>query len=212
VIELLLEAEGALSLGLLDRAELLYRQVAGSDPRNSIAVVGLARVTLERGDEAGALKLARRALAIDPENVAAQRLTQRLEEVLRFRGVDVPTEPGRTPAGPSGAAPPMPDTLALPAAPRATVPEEPRAPMPEAPRATAPTATPGAQSLAEGLEASASAEPRAGAPPIVPAEPLARMPDSQPGGLPKESIAEAPGTAQPGALRSVIHRLLRQRR
>jgi len=90
MIELLLEAESALSLGMLDRAEILYRQVAGADPRNSIAVVGLARVTLERGDEPGALKLAKRALTIDPENTAAQRMTQRLEEVLRFRGTDLP--------------------------------------------------------------------------------------------------------------------------
>ena len=85
MIELLLEAESALSLGLLDRAEILYRQVAGADPRNSIAVVGLARVLLERGDEPGALKQARRALAIDGENTAAQRMVQRLEEVLEHR-------------------------------------------------------------------------------------------------------------------------------
>jgi thioredoxin-like negative regulator of GroEL len=89
VIELLLQAEGALSVGLLDRAEELYRQVASADPRNSIAVVGLARVALERSDEVGALTLARRALLIDPENNAAQRMVQRLEEVLRARGVAV---------------------------------------------------------------------------------------------------------------------------
>jgi tetratricopeptide (TPR) repeat protein len=101
MIELLLEAESALSVGLLDRAEILYRQVAAADPRNAIAVVGLARVTLERGDEAGALKQARKALAIDPENVAAQRMTQRLEEVLRYRGMDVPesAEAGSAEAG-----------------------------------------------------------------------------------------------------------------
>ena len=93
MIEVLLQAEGALSLGLLDRAETLYRQVASADPRNSIAVVGLARVTLERQDEAGALTLARQALAIDPENTAAQRLVARLEEVLRFRGDVVPAAP-----------------------------------------------------------------------------------------------------------------------
>ncbi len=87
MIELLLQAEGDLSVGLLDRAEALYQQVIGADPRNSIAVVGLARVALERSDEVEALTFARRALAIDPENNAAQRMVQRLEEVLRNRGV-----------------------------------------------------------------------------------------------------------------------------
>jgi len=89
MIELLLQAEGALSVGLLDRAEALYSQVVGADPRNSIAVVGLARVALERSDEVGALTLARRALSIDPENNAAQRMVQRLEEVLSYRGATV---------------------------------------------------------------------------------------------------------------------------
>jgi tetratricopeptide (TPR) repeat protein len=96
MIELLLQAEGALSLGLLDRAEALYRQVSVADPRNSIAVVGLARVCLERQDEPQALELARRALAIDPENAAAQRMTQRLEEVLTYRGITLPTERAST--------------------------------------------------------------------------------------------------------------------
>jgi tetratricopeptide (TPR) repeat protein len=107
VIEILLQAESALSVGLLDRAEALYQQVAGADPRNSIAVVGLARVALERSDEVGALTLARRAMAIDPENNAAQRMVQRLEEVLRTRGVTVPpaTDPG--PAVKADATPPI---------------------------------------------------------------------------------------------------------
>ena len=90
MIELLLQAERALSVGLLDRAEAQYRQVAEADPRNSIAVVGLARVALERGDETEALGLARRALTIDPENAAAQRMVQRLEEVIGYRGDVVP--------------------------------------------------------------------------------------------------------------------------
>lgn len=94
MIELLLQAEGALSAGLPDRAEALYQQVVGADPRNSIAVVGLARVALERSDEVGALTFARRALAIDPENNAAQQMVQRLEERLRARGVAVAPDPG----------------------------------------------------------------------------------------------------------------------
>jgi outer membrane biosynthesis protein TonB len=90
MIEPLLAAERALSVGLLDRAENLYRQVAAADPLNSIAVVGLARVALDRGDEDRALELSRRALAIDPENAAAVRMVARLEEVMVFRGDEVP--------------------------------------------------------------------------------------------------------------------------
>jgi len=90
VIEVLLQAERALSAGLVDQAERLYRQAAAADPRNSIAVVGLARVALERADDARALQLAWRALAIDPENVAAARLAARMEEVLMTRGDALP--------------------------------------------------------------------------------------------------------------------------
>jgi thioredoxin-like negative regulator of GroEL len=101
VIEHLLEAERALSFGRIDRAEEIYKQVAESDPRNSIAVVGLARVALERADDLGAYLLARRALTIDPENDAARRLAQRLEEVLATRGEPVddplPAQAARAP-------------------------------------------------------------------------------------------------------------------
>ena len=90
MIELLLQAEGALSVGLLDRAEALYRQVASADPRNAIAIVGLSRVALERGRQHEALVLARQALAIDAENVAAKRMVQRLEEALAYHGEAVP--------------------------------------------------------------------------------------------------------------------------
>lgn len=107
MIELLLEAERALSIGRVDRAEQLYRQVADSDPRNSIAVVGLARVALERTDDLGAYLLARRALTIDPENEAARRLATRLEEVLATRGEPV-ADPMRV------------DSTAAPAAPAAS--------------------------------------------------------------------------------------------
>jgi hypothetical protein len=87
MIELLLQAERALEMGRVDAAETLYRQVADADPRNSIAVVGLARIALERGNEVGALELAQRALEIDPENAAAGRMVARLTEVLSYRAV-----------------------------------------------------------------------------------------------------------------------------
>jgi thioredoxin-like negative regulator of GroEL len=140
MIEVLLQAERALSVGLLDRAESLYQQVAESDPRNSIAVVGLARVTLERGDDAGALTIARRALAVDPENAAAQRMVQRLEEVIGYRGEALPpaeapaetaaaaAEPDPGPAEPDAAdAPPEPIVPAPVAVDPPTHPPEPAA-------------------------------------------------------------------------------------
>lgn len=89
MIELLLEAERAMAFERIDRAEQLYRQVAAADPRNVIAVVGLARVASERGDDLGAYLMARRAMTMDPENDAARRLAIRLEEVLATRGEPV---------------------------------------------------------------------------------------------------------------------------
>jgi hypothetical protein len=92
MMEMLVEAERYLSHGLLDHAERLFRQVADADPRSSIAAVGLARVALERGDEARAYAFARRGRAIDPENPAAHHLVLRLEEVVRGRGESLPTD------------------------------------------------------------------------------------------------------------------------
>lgn len=131
MIELLLEAERALSFGRIERAEELYRQVAESDPRNSIAVVGLARVALERTDDRGAYLLARRALVIDPENEAARRLAVRLEEVLATRGEPV--------------ADPMPAALA--ASPLPTEAEAEPAPQP----GTEPAQAPGRRSIIDRL-------------------------------------------------------------
>jgi hypothetical protein len=90
MIEIILQAERALSVGLVEQAERLYRQAAAADGRNSIAVVGLARVALERADDRAAYALGRRALAIDPENAAASRLVERLDEVMRFRNETPP--------------------------------------------------------------------------------------------------------------------------
>lgn len=84
-------AEQALTLGLLDRAETLFREAAEADPASSIAIAGLARVALERGDDARALQLAWQAVSINPENDAAQRLATRLEEVLTTRGETLPS-------------------------------------------------------------------------------------------------------------------------
>ena len=74
MIERLLAGEGALARGELDAAERLFAQVADADPRNAIAVVGLARVARRRDDPGRARLLAEQALAIDPDEVAATRL------------------------------------------------------------------------------------------------------------------------------------------
>lgn len=85
MIEALLQAERLLVHGMVDQAEQIYANAIAQDPRNAIAVVGLARVALERGQERIAYERAREALAIDPENIAAQRLEQRLAEVFAER-------------------------------------------------------------------------------------------------------------------------------
>ena len=102
MIEQMLAAERALLHGRIDEAERIYRLTIAHDPGNSIAMVGLARVALERADDRGALELARQALLLDPENVAARRLAERMAEVLRYRGEEVASGPesGR-PAGPA---------------------------------------------------------------------------------------------------------------
>ena len=78
MIEIMLQAEGALEAGRLDQAEKLYWQVVELDARNAIAVVGLARVAIERGDEQTAREFTRRALELDPENASALRLAIKL--------------------------------------------------------------------------------------------------------------------------------------
>jgi tetratricopeptide (TPR) repeat protein len=101
VIEQLLRAENALALGLLDQAEQIYAQTVAHDPGNAIALVGLSRVALERGDDRGSLAFARRAQALDPENAQAKRMVDRLEEVMRERGDAIPPNESALPDRPS---------------------------------------------------------------------------------------------------------------
>jgi uncharacterized membrane-anchored protein len=78
VIERLLAADAALERGEPEAAERLYAQVADADPRNAIALVGLARVAQARGDDGAARHLAERAIAIDAEEAAARRMLESL--------------------------------------------------------------------------------------------------------------------------------------
>lgn len=87
--ELLLAAERNLAAGLPAVAERLFRQALDADPTSSIALVGLARVALELGDDVGAWRLARRAATVEPGNEAATRLADRLAEIWRYRGQDI---------------------------------------------------------------------------------------------------------------------------
>jgi len=91
VIERLLAAEGALARDELDHAQRLFGQVAEADPRNAIAVVGLARVLARRGDTDAARELLAHALEIDPEEAAAHRLLAELEAPLEAQ-VEAPLE------------------------------------------------------------------------------------------------------------------------
>jgi tetratricopeptide (TPR) repeat protein len=136
VIEILLEAERTLAVGRLDEAERLYRQAADADPRNSIAVVGLARVALERGADADAYRFARRALEIDPENVAALRLSQRLEEVYAYRGESIVALAAAEPAVATGSELTEADTAqtSAPASPGAASPPHAASVRPAPPR------------------------------------------------------------------------------
>ncbi len=119
MIEALLQAERLMVHGLLDQAEQIYQRTLAGDPRNAIAVVGLARVALERGDDRLAYQRACEALEMDRRNPAALRLEARLSEVLSTRGEQVerpawlpkaqptPSEPagGREVAEPAAPAP-----------------------------------------------------------------------------------------------------------
>jgi tetratricopeptide (TPR) repeat protein len=145
MMELLVEAERYLSHGLLDHAERLFRQVADADPRSSIAAVGLARVALERDDDATAYAFARRALAIDPENPAAHHLVLRLEEVVGGRGGTLPSdvEIARITRSSEAPAAPQPPSPPSPSAPSTTPGAAKAVPTPRARRPGVPARRPG---------------------------------------------------------------------
>lgn len=93
------EAELALTAGRLDRSEVLFLERLTAAPTDALAVVGLAQVALERGDDTRALALARWALRLDPTEDQAVRFVSRLEEVMRYRGDEPPATASTPPDG-----------------------------------------------------------------------------------------------------------------
>jgi len=100
MIERLLAAEAALSRDELDHAQRLFGQVVEADPRNAMAVVGLAQVLARRGDTEAARQLLAHALEIDPDEAAARRLLAELEAVPAQAPAPLPKEATRPPGPP----------------------------------------------------------------------------------------------------------------
>ena len=104
MIEQLLRAENALALGLLDQAEKLYEQTLAHDPANAIALVGLSRVALERGDERASLGFARRAVSIaSSRKPAVQR--QHARSIEKYEDSGSPSRARRASAIPRSNSP-----------------------------------------------------------------------------------------------------------
>ena len=93
MIEQLLQADRLLAVDQVDAAEAIYRRVSELDPMDAIAVVGLARCALARGDDRAAYELSARALEIDPADDMARRMEARLSEILETRGETVSRPP-----------------------------------------------------------------------------------------------------------------------
>ncbi|HEV2006371.1 MAG TPA: tetratricopeptide repeat protein [Candidatus Limnocylindrales bacterium] len=97
MIERLLAAERALAAGDLDRADRLFGQVVAADSRNAIAVTGLAEVAHRRGRTDQASELVARALSIDPEDAAAERLRALLSAAPPAGEAATTVAPGEAP-------------------------------------------------------------------------------------------------------------------
>ncbi len=95
MIERLLAAEDALADGRVEVAEQLFAQVAAADPRNAIAITGLAKMAFRRGDLGGAREHVARALEVDPEDAAAQALSTELAGIGATAPVVATEEPRR---------------------------------------------------------------------------------------------------------------------
>ena len=80
--ERLMAADRLLLYDLLDQAEAAYVAILADRPLTSEAAFGLARVALERGNQALAYQRVKQAVEINPRNDDAQRLYQRLTEIL----------------------------------------------------------------------------------------------------------------------------------
>jgi tetratricopeptide (TPR) repeat protein len=124
MIELLLVADRLLAAGDLDRAERIYQQVVEADPRNAIAVVGLARVARARGLSSIAEDHLWRALDIDPQDQAAQRLAMAWAAVAAAPG-DQAADPVFASAPADAAAAPSTDAVELAPVAHAAVPASP---------------------------------------------------------------------------------------
>ena len=99
MIERLLAGEAALARDELDAAGRLFSQVSVADPRNAIALVGLARIAVRQGELGEARALAVRALEIDPDEAAAARLLVELDPVAEpvpERVLEAPRAPARS--------------------------------------------------------------------------------------------------------------------
>jgi tetratricopeptide (TPR) repeat protein len=90
MFELLLQADKAIAAGLLDQAEKTYWQLIELDPSNAIAVAGLARIAMERGDARKARTFAERALEIDPDSTLARRLLNSIDRGTTGEAEDDP--------------------------------------------------------------------------------------------------------------------------